>query len=52
MTNRGLKWGKSLEVWEEKVERIGVEQKRGTERKKECLKEGCVPSNYPSIKNK
>ena len=41
-----------MEVGEEKVETIGVEQKRGTERKRECPKEGCVPSNYPSIKNK
>ena len=52
MTNRGLKWGKSLEVGAEKVKRIGVEQKWGTERKRECPKEGCVPRNYPSIKNK
>ena len=32
--------------------RKSVEHKRGTERKRECPKERCVPSNYPSIKNK
>ena len=29
-----------------------LSKKGGTERKRECPKEGCVPSNYPSIKNK
>ena len=29
-----------------------LSKKGGTERKRECPKEGCIPSNYPSIKNK